>query len=899
MTIRLVLGTRAFRSHQTRWAADHLTKSLQSRGVHVAEGLPVPDDDLIIEALVGAEPSYLDPDANDAPTSTPGRPESFRVESTRQPTRLRINGRTLHDQPGHKPLKLRVIGSDVRGLMYGLLDVADIVEHASSPVTSLRNVQPAEESPAIRTRSVLRTFCSESADSTWFHDESFWKDYFTQLATHRINQFQLAFGTPYNYSHDPGVVDNYLIFAYPFLLAVPGYEHVHASGLDPEERDKNLRTLQRVSRMAAQRGISFRLGLWNHAYDFPDSPHQRYPIEGVNADNHADYCRRALAELLRRCPDIQGITVRVHYEGGIHEPTHEFWQTVLGALAETERLVELDMHAKGVDERILDAARSVGAPLTISAKFVAEHYGLPYHPSSVRPMEAARPERDGLSGVTNAARRFTRYGYGDFLKADRDFTFMTRIWPGTQRLLESGDAEQVAALARSSSDLGIDSLELFEPLSLYGRKTSGSVGRRQIYTNETDRAGDQPWRKYLYLYRCWGRGLFSPETAAESVERPMQATFGDAAATMTRTMAAASRVLPLVTTYHAPSASNNYYWPEIYENVPSVESTPKGFYDFDTPAPGTFEAVMPFDSEMFLSVEAWSEAAYPPDLTTDGELPSPLMTAQYGPNEVAQWLKELAQLIDSGLDQVHEALGPVPHTMEEFRRTERDLTILKHLASFFAKRITASCLYALHRRFQDVQLLERAVAVYQDARGYMAKAGSAAAEAYVNDLGFGDRVGERGHWRHRLQGIDADLEQMRRQLEQAGGALMNSESTRETAISAVRPVPPNHDFTVPSSFVPGEPVHLSLSTEGSGAEPVDAELRYRRTNQGEQWQSVSMLPDERGRFLAAIPSAYSSSPYDLQVYVRLSSGSGAWTLPGLEESLLAQPYRVIPQANIG
>lgn len=37
-----------------------------------------------------------------------------------------------------------------------------------------------------------------------------------------------------------------------------------------------------------------------------------------------------------------------------------------------------------------------------------------------------------LVGVTEGARKFTRYGYADFLDEDRTIDFMFRIWPGAE-----------------------------------------------------------------------------------------------------------------------------------------------------------------------------------------------------------------------------------------------------------------------------------------------------------------------------------------------------------------------------------------------------------------------------------------------------------------------------------
>ena len=48
-------------------------------------------------------------------------------------------------------------------------------------------------------------------------------------------------------------------------------------------------------------------------------------------------------------------------------------------------------------------------------------------------------------------------------------------------------------------------------------------------------------------------------------------------------LAAASRILPIVTTAHMPSAANNNYWPEIYTNQSMVDPGKNPYTD--TPAP--------------------------------------------------------------------------------------------------------------------------------------------------------------------------------------------------------------------------------------------------------------------------------------------------------------------------
>ena len=52
------------------------------------------------------------------------------------------------------------------------------------------------------------------------------------------------------------------------------------------ERDRNLEMLRFISEQTAARGLEFQLGFWMHGYQWIDSPHANYTIEGLNAENH-------------------------------------------------------------------------------------------------------------------------------------------------------------------------------------------------------------------------------------------------------------------------------------------------------------------------------------------------------------------------------------------------------------------------------------------------------------------------------------------------------------------------------------------------------------------------------------------------------------------------------------
>jgi hypothetical protein len=100
--------------------------------------------------------------------------------------------------------------------------------------------------------------------------------------------------------------------------------------------------------------------------------------------------------LLKKCPDIDGFSFRVHYEGGIPDEGHErFWSAVFDALSATDKPLQVDMHAKGVDDSLLDAVDKPGLKPVLGAKYWAEHQGLPYHQASIRRLEESKPVPPG------------------------------------------------------------------------------------------------------------------------------------------------------------------------------------------------------------------------------------------------------------------------------------------------------------------------------------------------------------------------------------------------------------------------------------------------------------------------------------------------------------------------
>ena len=261
------------------------------------------------------------------------------------------------------------------------------------PAAALHLNGTVEEEPANEVRSVARAFCSEIEDKPWYYDKDFWRGYLDVLAASRFNRFSFTFGIGYDFPR--GVTGDYFHFPYPYLVDVPGYDvrvvrlanEAGEQNLAPftaEEREKNLQMLRFIAAETGARGLEFQLGIWTHAYEWTDSPHAHHRIEGLTPETHAAYCRDALAMLLKACPQIQGLTLRVHGESGIPEGSYPFWKTLFEAISGCGRKIEIDMHAKGVNQTMIDMATDTGMPVKLGAKYSAEHQSLGYNQADIR-----------------------------------------------------------------------------------------------------------------------------------------------------------------------------------------------------------------------------------------------------------------------------------------------------------------------------------------------------------------------------------------------------------------------------------------------------------------------------------------------------------------------------------
>ena len=87
-----------------------------------------------------------------------------------------------------------ISGFDDRGLMYGLLDVADRIGWSTSRKSPMSEVKEITEQPDVSDRAITFYTMNRAYWESRFYDEAYWTRYLDMLAQDRFNSMMVIFG---------------------------------------------------------------------------------------------------------------------------------------------------------------------------------------------------------------------------------------------------------------------------------------------------------------------------------------------------------------------------------------------------------------------------------------------------------------------------------------------------------------------------------------------------------------------------------------------------------------------------------------------------------------------------------------------------------------------------------
>jgi hypothetical protein len=264
---------------------------------------------------------------------------------------------------------------------------------------------------------------------------------------------------------------------------------------------------------------------------------------------------------------------------------------------------------------------------------------------------------------------------------------------------------------------------------------------------------------------------------------------------------------------------------------------------------------------------------------------------RYTPFEVAEWLRDLS---DKASKQLFGALRSASANDADARRWVIDVSIQSGLGQFFAHKLRAGTLYAMHQQGGSRTALAEAIKEYHAARRAWIDLARQVRDVYAADVTFGHEPQQRGHWSDRVAAIDADIATLENLAAHLGDRAADG---AELVIGAPKRPQVACQHTPPPKFHPGDAVAIALSIPEADASAMakSVRLHYRHVNQAEAWQTA-MLQSRAGSWQIEIPAAYTKSEFPLQYFFELRNAAGAaWRYPGFEPNLCNQPYFVIRQ----
>ncbi|MHB8862584.1 MAG: hypothetical protein ACYC6N_09280 [Pirellulaceae bacterium] len=747
------------------------------------------------------------------------------------------------------------VGSDVRGAMYALLDVAARVGWAASPEDPFQEVRDTQERPFAPARALsLYTFNRAYWESR-FYDEAYWTRYLDLLAQNRFNSLVVIFG------YENG---GFLAPCYPYFFDVPDFPNVRMVDITPEQQQRNVAALNRLIEMTHDRGINFTVGIWDHIYrggvqgggipGADEATKQPVPglVWGVNGENLVAYTQAALAEFVQQVPALDAIQFRMHDESGLkHSEQEAFWRDVFWMMKEKAPNLRLDLRAKGLPDSVIQCALEVGVPFQITTKYWMEQMGLPFHSTHINP--------------PNQFDR--RHSYADLLRYPQRYKMHWRLWNGgTSRVLLWGDPEYARRFVESTRLYDGDGFEVNEPLCTKMEAQPHDAQTFELLQPQ-HRYYDYEFERYWHFFQVFGRLGYNPDTPPETWQREFEKRFGkEAAPCIEAGLHRASQVLPRIIASCYP-----------YAAFPMTRGWAEKQRLGDLPAYARAEGS---DIQQFANCD--EEAR----MLIEGGV-----TAKLRPAENSRWFAQAAADINAQVADAEQRIGS--HRNKEFASTITDLRILANLALFHSRRIPAAVSYRLFDLTKDSTALDEAIANERRAIEAWRQLVIAAGDFYTDDLMMGVRGADLcGHWKDELAALEKGLGTLERQrLDfKAGG-----ESTIAPAYLPSARVDEDEMPQVTHQPVTTARADEPLAITAGVSDPAGVKwvhLRYRSVTQHQDYRTLPMIPtDEKDQYRTVIPVEELDPKWDLMYFIEVMDSRGNGRIyPDLNQQT---PYIVV------
>ncbi|MBX2873590.1 MAG: hypothetical protein KTR30_15860 [Saprospiraceae bacterium] len=752
-------------------------------------------------------------------------------------------------------------GFDDRGLMYALIDAGERINRNPGTANPLTALSTIAESPDVVTRSISIYTMNRAYWESRFYDENYWAEYMDMLAKNRFNTLVVIFG----YENA-----GFLAPSYPYFFNVDGFPEVKMRDITEAEQEKNLKALNRLIEMAHERGLDFKVGIWDHIYrggvqaggltaEELATFDKGHMVDGLHAENLPDYTKAALTKFMQKVPKLDGIQFRMHNESGLKrgEEMALFWSEIITMIKTVSPDFQIDLRAKELPESIIKVASDLGLNFTITTKYWMEQMGLPFHPTHI-----------------NRENQFDRrHGYADMLRYPKDYKIHWRMWNGgTHRLLLWGSPEYAKRFVASTHLYDGTGFEVNEPLAT---KMEAQPHKQEPFDILTPPFVyyQYEFERYWHFFQVFGRLGYNPNTPSEVWGFEFEKRFGKQAGELVqKAMHKAGWVLPMIVAACSP-----------YGKFPTTrawaEKQRYGHLQEYAKAEGSdIQQFASFDTEAKLLIEG-------------GETPKRL------PSATSTWFKRTHDELNELIAET-EKLAPADN--KELFSTLTDLKITANLALYHSHRIPAAVCYRIFKQTNDPHALDDAIRYEKLAIEAWQRIVETAGGVYAPDLMFGMHESVfmginhhlSGHWRDELSYLKQGLEQLQAERNTLGKT--NSPRTAPLYKEASS-IPTANQFEIQHQAISNALVNQPINIKASIKAPKGIKwinLRYRSVNQHLDYQTLPMKAEEGSAiYQVEIPANQIDPTFDFMYFIEIMDKErNGFIYPDLEQET---PYIIV------
>jgi dienelactone hydrolase len=432
--------------------------------------------------------------------------------------------------------KAEVSAPDANGALYGALELAERIRRTGAEALSGPVI---EGHPYLRDRGwnlFLTLPWNYAASNTdydpkalvdparwWFANDGFWRGLFDEMARSRLNWLDIH-GT-----WDISVTDAPNLYAY-FIQS----ERFPKVGVAPDIKAANLRRLNKIIRMAHDRGIRVSLMAYEARFNTPHAPN---PYPEIEKDLY-DYTREVVAKTIRQAPELDAIGFRIG-ESGHGEA---FFKCYIDAVKDSGRAIPLVTRSWVARKSLIVPLAKESKDFTVEIKFNGEQWGTPYMVMGGRMAgwySYSFEDYASDSSVPGAAKLWPGNpapGGGTWPSEPYKVVWQVRA-NGTNRIFPVYNPGGVRRAVKSMP-LGTASGFVVECLETYYPKSP------RYYTSDPkDLYCDWTFQRDWMFLNQWGRLGYDPETPDAAFEAMIADKLGAAAAPLAKAWSAASRII--------------------------------------------------------------------------------------------------------------------------------------------------------------------------------------------------------------------------------------------------------------------------------------------------------------------------------------------------------------------